>query len=196
MSQSNAPDQRRICGQSLCRRLGRRPWHRPDLPLLGRMLTELLTRASANRRNKTVRPGIARRQAPAQAHHRGLAVTRREAPGEVEGLVPARPREPFGSCQRCSGRRETRLTLQGGRELSPPGVRIVVLDGRATRVPSGVASQRPPGRPRRCRSHSASCHRPGAAQPQRWWRPGPPDCRPGRCHAATSCWTDRPPRPQ
>ena len=40
--------------------------------------------------------------------------------------------------------------------------------------------RRPPDRPRRCRSHSASSRRPGAVPPRPSWRPGQPGCRPGR----------------
>jgi hypothetical protein len=50
-----------------------------------------------------------------------------------------------------------------------------------------MAIRRPPGPPRRCRSHSARCRRAGAAPPRLWSRQAPRGHRRARSPSATRC---------
>jgi hypothetical protein len=83
-------------------------------------------------------PGWGDRKATAQAHSTRLMTTRREGPGEVEGLVLDLPRAPPGSCQRCSSHRGRASPSGSGWEPSAPGVTLIVLTGRATCVPQAA----------------------------------------------------------
>jgi hypothetical protein len=59
-----------------------------ETPPLAEMLTVLLAGASGSRRDRAVRAGIETAELLVRPARKGLAATRREEPGEVEGLAP------------------------------------------------------------------------------------------------------------
>jgi hypothetical protein len=103
------------------------------------MFTQLLTRPSANRRNRVTHAGTARPEAPAQPHQIAPPTTQRERPGEVEGLVPELPRALRALAL---GTVITEDAPHPVAELKPsrPGGSVVVLSGRATRVPQAAVA--------------------------------------------------------